>query len=141
MSLHDTAQVFGRSDIALGLARKAIGILQSAGSDISGEYGAIRLHINARFAEVVSLNTLRLRGEARVAIACAEPLPGYNREPETWLRSFLEEQLNAMTGFPRASIYEAERTADRALYLVPDDVILQAGITRRLMDIYLTRLT
>ncbi len=76
-----------------------------------------------------------------MAIAGAEPLRGYRHEPETWLRSFLEEQLNSITGFSRASIYDAERTADRALDLVPDDAILRAGVTRRLMDIYLTRLT
>ena len=141
MFLHDTAQVLGRADIALGCARQAIGILQSIGTGTSSADDAVRLHINARFAEVVSLNTLGLRNEARVAIASTEPLRGYNHEPGTWLRSFLEEQLNSAAGFPRASIYDAERTADRALHLVPDDVILRAGVTRRLMDIYLTRLT
>jgi hypothetical protein len=146
MILHDTAQVLGRADIALGHARKAIGIMQSigarsVGTGTSRADGAVRLHINARFAEVVSLNTLGLRGEAQVAIASAEPLRGYHSEPETWLRSFLEEQLKSATGFPRASIYEAERTADRALHLVPDDVILRAGVTRGLMDIYLARPT
>jgi hypothetical protein len=141
MFLHDSAQVLGRADIALGCARKAIGILQSIGAGTAGSDDQARLHINSRFAEVVSLNTLGLRGEARVAIASAEPLRGYRREPETWLRSFLEERLNTITGFPRASIYDAERTADMALSLVPDDAILRAGVTRRLMDIYLTRLT
>ena len=141
MFLHDTAQVLGRADIALGCARKAIGILQPIATGPSSADDAVRLHINARFAEVVSLNTLGLRSEARVAIASAEPLRGYDHEPQTWLRSFLEERLNSITGFPRASIYDAEQTADRALDLVPDDVILQAGVTRRLMDIYLTRLT
>jgi hypothetical protein len=141
MFLHDSAQVLGRADIALGYARKAIGILPSNRTGAASSADPVPLHINARFAEVVSLNTLGLRNEARVAIACAEPLRGYRHEPETWLRSFLEEQLNSITGFPRASIYDAERTADMALHLVPDDAILQAGVTRRLMDIYLTRLT
>ena len=141
MFLHDSAQVLGRADIALGCARKAIGILQSIGTGTASSDDQVRLHINARFAEVVSLNTLGLRNEARVAIASAEPLRGYRREPETWLRSFLEERLNSITGFPRASIYDAERAADMALDLVPDDAILRAGVTRRLMDIYLTRLT
>ena len=141
MFMHDTAQVLGRADIALGCARKAIGMLQSIGTGTASSDDAVRLHINARFAEVVSLNTLGLRNEARVAIASAEPLRGYRHEPETWLRSFLEEQLNSITGFPRASIYGAERTTDMALALVPDDAILRAGVTRRLMDIYLTRLT
>jgi hypothetical protein len=141
MFRHDAAQVLGRADIALGCARKAIMILQSIGTGTASSADAVRLHINARFAEVVSLNTLGLRNEARVAIASAEPLNGYRREPQTWLRSFLEEQLNSITGFPRASIYDAERTTDMALALVPDDAILRAGVTRRLMDIYLTRPT
>jgi len=141
MFAHDSAQVLGRADIALGCARNAIGILQSIGTGAASSDDQVRLHINARFAEVVSLNTLGLRTEARVAIARAEPLRGYHREPETWLRSFLEERLNSITGFPRASIYDAERTAGMALDLVPDDAILRAGVTRRLMDIYLTRLT
>lgn len=140
MFLHDSAQVLGRADIALGCARKAIGILQSNRTGTASSDDPVRLHINARFAEVVSLSTLGLRNEARVAIASTEPLRGYRHEPETWLRSFLEERLNSITGF-RASIYDAERTADMALHLVPDDAILQAGVTRRLMDIYLTRLT
>jgi hypothetical protein len=141
MFLHDSAQVLGRADIALGCARKAIGILQSIETGTPSSDDQVRLHINARFAEVVSLNTLGLRNEARAAIASAEPLRGYHREPETWLRSFLEERLSTITSFPRASIYDAERTAEMALDLVPDDAILRAGVTRRLMDIYLTRLT
>jgi hypothetical protein len=67
---HDTAQVLGQADIALGArghARKAIGITQSIGTSTADD--AVRLHINARFAEVVSLNTLGLWGEARMAIA------------------------------------------------------------------------
>jgi hypothetical protein len=141
MFLHDSAQVLGRADIALGCARKAIGILQSIETGTASFDDQVRLHINARFAEVVSLNTLGLRNEARAAIASAEPLRGYHREPETWLRSFLEERLSTITSFPRASIYDAERTAEMALDLVPGDAILRAGVTRRLMDIYLTRLT
>jgi hypothetical protein len=141
MFRHDAAQVLGRADIALGCARKAIAILQSIGTGAASSDDAVRMTINSRFAEIVSLNTLGLRNEARVAIATAEPLRGYRREPQTWLRSFLEEQLNSITGFPRASIYGAERTADMALALVPDDAIVQAGVTRRLMDIYLARPT
>jgi hypothetical protein len=59
--LHDCAQVLERADIALGCARKAIGILQSIGTGTASADDPVRLHINARFAEVVSLNTLGLR--------------------------------------------------------------------------------
>jgi hypothetical protein len=86
MFLHDSAQVLGRADIALGCARKAVRILQSVGTGTASTDDQVRLHSNARFAEVVSLNTLGLRNEARAATASAEPLRGYHREPGTWLR-------------------------------------------------------
>lgn len=46
-----------------------------------------------------------------------------------------------MTGFPRASVYHAEKMADQALSLVADNRTLQTGITRRLLDVYLARPT
>jgi len=67
-----TAQVLGRAGIALGCARKAIGILQSIGTGTASTDDQVRLHINARIAEVVSRNTLGLRNEARLAIASGE---------------------------------------------------------------------
>jgi len=141
MFLHDTAQVLGRPDLALGLARQALGVTSAADSDYQEAPGGIQMRINAMLAEVVSLNTLGLRLEAAAAIAHAESLTGYNHEPAVWLRSFLEQKLDAMTGSARTSIYHAESTADAALNLVQGDATLQAGIKRRLMDIYLRRPT
>ena len=46
-----------------------------------------------------------------------------------------------MSGLHRTSIYMAESTADRALGLLPDDRILRAGVSRRLMDVYVSRPT
>lgn len=46
-----------------------------------------------------------------------------------------------MTGVPRASLYLAESTADRAVGLIPGNWIAQAGVTRRLMDVYLSLMT
>ena len=136
-----TAQVLGRADIALGCARKAIGILQSIETGTASTDDPARLHINARIAEVVSLNTIGLRNEARAAIASGvsrgipPTSPGHGCNPSP------EERSNSITGFPRASIYDPQRTADMALDLVPDDPILRASVTRRLADIYLTRPT
>lgn len=139
--LHDTAQVLGRADLALGFARRALAVLPEDKHGNAIDYGAARLRINAILAEVVSLNTLALPAQASGASTHAESLTGFRDEPQTWLRSFLEQRLASMAALPRASRYEAESTADMALSLVPADGIVQAGIRRRLMDVYLTRLT
>jgi hypothetical protein len=141
MFLHDTAQVLGRPDLALGFARRALRALPASRRGNAGSPAVIRLRINAIFAEIVTLNTLGLRADALRAGEYAQSLPGYGDEPETWLRSFLEQQLTSMSGLHRASIYMAESTADRALGLLPDDRILRAGVSRRLMDVYLSRPT
>lgn len=70
------------------------------------------------------------------AIRQAETAPGYRNEPESWLRSFLEQQLTAMTYSRRLSVYDAEKIADHAAGLVPADLVLRAGISRRLLDVY-----
>lgn len=140
MFLHDTAQALGRADLALGFARKAIRIT-SAGTSRRLSDDLIRLRINAMLAEAVSLNTLRLPREAATTIDHAESLPGYNREPDVWQRSFLEQRLKSVTGSMRASIYSSESTAEAALCLASGDTILQAGIKRRLMDVYLRKPT
>jgi hypothetical protein len=127
MFLHDAAQVLGRADLALGFARRAIGVT-SALADRNSSDDLIRMRINAMLAEAVSLNSLRLRREAAATIDQARMLPGYNREPEVWQRSFLEQTLNSITGSARASIYGAESTSDTALALTQRDTILQAGI-------------
>ncbi|MGH3190089.1 MAG: hypothetical protein ACRDOL_23050 [Streptosporangiaceae bacterium] len=139
--LHDTAQVLGRPDLALGFARQAIRALPAAQPGLAGSPGVVRLRINAIFAEIVTLNTLRLHRDALLASEHAESLPGFGDEPQTWLRSFLEQRLTSMTGVPRASVYLAESTADRAAVLIPGDWIAQASVTRRLMDVYLSRIT
>jgi hypothetical protein len=133
MYLHDTAQVLGRLDLALGFARQAIRMLPASQPGNAGASAVVRLRINAIFAEIVTLNTLGLRRDALLASKRAESLPGFGDEPETWLRSFLEQQLASMADFPRASVYLAESTADRAAGLIPGNWIVQAGVTRRLM--------
>lgn len=135
--LHDTAQVLGRPDLALGFARQAIRALPGKASPPA----VVRLRVNAIFAEIVTLNTLGLRGDALLASEHAESLPGFGDEPQTWLRSFLEQRLTSMTGLPRAPVYLAESTADRAACLIPGQRIVQAGVSRRLMDVYVSRLT
>ncbi|MFC6087571.1 hypothetical protein [Sphaerisporangium aureirubrum] len=137
--LHDTAQVLGRLDLALGFARRATRVLscvEHARSDLS-----IRLEINTIFAEIVTLNSLGLTRQARTAIARAETMTGYAHEPGVWLRSILEERLNAMRGTRRLSVFDAESTADHALATVPDDPTLRAGVVRRLVDVYLFHAT
>ena len=141
MYLHDAAQVLGRPDLALGFARRAICALPGGRPESADSPAAVRLRINAIFAEIVTLNTLGLRRDALRASERAESLRGFGDEPQTWLRSFLEQRLTSMTGLPRSSLYLAESTADRAAGLIPGDWIAQAGITRRLMDVYLSRPT
>jgi hypothetical protein len=141
MFLHDTAQALGRPDLALGFARQAIGALSLPAGSAREPAQVTRLRMNALLAETVSLNTLGLHRSALLSAAHAQTLPGLLEEPGTWLRSFLEQRLTAMSRQPRASLYEAEAGADQALGLVCDDHVLQAGITRRLLDVYLTRLT
>jgi hypothetical protein len=141
MYLHDTAQVLGRPDLGLGFARQAIRVLPAGRPGNVGTPAVVPLRVNATFAEIVTLNTLRLHRDALMASERAESLPGFGEEPETWLRSFLEQRLTSMTGLPRASVYLAERTADRAASLIPGNWIVQAGVTRRLMDFYLSRAT
>jgi hypothetical protein len=141
MYLHDTAQVLGRADLALGYARQAIRVLPATQPGQVGSPAVARLRINAIFAEIVTLNTLRLHRDALLASAHAESLPGFGDEPQTWLRSFLEQRLTSMPGLPRASVYLAESTADCAAGLIPGDWIAQTGVTRRLMDVYLGRPT
>jgi hypothetical protein len=141
MYLHDTAQVLGRPDLALGFARRALRALPGSRPGNAGPPDVIRLRINAILAEVVTLNTLGLQADALRASRYAQSLPGYDDEPQTWRRSFLEQQLTSMAALPRASVYLAERTADQALCLLPGDRILQAGVSRRMMDVYLSRMT
>jgi hypothetical protein len=141
MFLHDTAQVLGRPDLALGFARRALRALPGSRPGNADPPDVIRLRINAIFAEIVTLNTLGLRADALRASRYAQSLPGYGDEPQTWLRSFLEQQLTSISGLPRTSVYMAESTADRALCLLPGDQTLQAGVSRRLMEVYLSRMT
>ena len=140
MFRHDTAQVLGRADLALGLARRALGALPPPAAREAAASHVTRLRVNALLAEAVTLNTLRLHSAAFLVCGYAEALPGFTAEPETWQRSFYEQRLTAATGLPRASLYGAERTADRALALARSPVS-QAGITRRLADVYLARPT
>jgi hypothetical protein len=138
MYLHDTAQVLGRPDLALGFARQAIRVLPAGRPESADGPAVIRLRVNAIFAEIVTLNTLGLRRDALLASEYAESLPGFGHEPQTWLRSFLEQRLTSLAALPRASLYLAESTADRAASLVPGDWVTQAGVARRLMDVYLS---
>jgi hypothetical protein len=99
MFLHDTAQVLGRADLALGFVRRALAVLPpEARGNATSAGGVTRLRINALLAEAVSLNTLRLRAEAFSVCGYAESLAGFRDEPETWLRSFLEQRLVSMAG-------------------------------------------
>lgn len=139
MYLHDAAQVYGRPDLSLRYARKAILALSSPPESV--EQAAVRLRINALLAEAVSLNTLGLAPEAMVVMGQAAHTPGYRHEPESWLRSFLEQQLTAFARSPRVPIYQAERVTDLALDLVSGDGVIQAGIRRRLLDAYITHAT
>lgn len=143
MFLHDTAQALGRPDLALSSARQAIGGLPTPEGRRVGEVHTpvTRLRVNALLAEAVSLNTLGLHQSALLTVTYARILPGLDDEPGIWLRSFLEQELTAMASQPRVSRYQADAIADQALGLVPDDPVLQAGITRRLLDIYLSRMT
>jgi hypothetical protein len=61
MFLHDTAQVLGRPDLALGFARRALRALPGSRPGNAGPPDVIRLRINAIFAEIVTLNTLGLQ--------------------------------------------------------------------------------
>ena len=141
MFLHDTAQVLGRADLALGFARQALGALPPPAHRELAGHGVTRLRVNALLAEAVSLNTLKLHSAAFLACGYAESLPGFQDEPETWQRSFYEQRLAAIGGLPRASLYDAERTADRASALAAASAVIRAGIARRLLDIYLARPT
>jgi hypothetical protein len=141
MFLHDTAQVLGRADLALGFARRALRVLPCDRPRNHGSPAVVRLRINAIFAEIVTLNTLGLRADALRASMYAQSLPGFGDEPQTWLRSFLEQRLTSMAGMPRSSIYLAESTAGHAQSLVPGHPIMAASVSRRLMDIYLSRPT
>ena len=137
MYLHDAALVFNRPDLALEYARKAVLALSGHGARHVPEAVA-RLRINSLLAEAVSLNTLGLSAEAMAVIDQAAHTPGYLHEPESWLRSFLEQQLTAFKRSQRISIYRAEKVADQAISLVPADGILQAGVTHRLLDVYVS---
>jgi hypothetical protein len=139
MYLHDAAQVFNRPDLSLGYARKAVLALSTLQGRVQD--AVVRLRINALLAEAVSLNTLGLAGDAMAVIGRASHTPGYQHEPESWLRSFLEHQLTAFAHSPRVSIYHAEKVTDLALNLVPADGVIQAGIRRRLLDVYITHAT
>ncbi len=139
MFLHDTAQVLGRADLALGFARRAVGALPVPGRGSAEPPAVTRLRVNAMLAEVVTLNTLGLQQDALRSGAHAQTLPGSGDEPQYWLRSFLEQQLTSMAGLPRASLYHAEAMADRALGLVAGHPVHAAGVTRRLADVYLSR--
>jgi hypothetical protein len=141
MFLHDTAQVLGRPDLALGFARRALRALPASRPGSSGSPAIVRLRVNAIFAEIVTLNTLGLRADAVRAGQYAQSLPAYDDEPQTWLRSFLEQRLVSMSGLHRTSIYLAERTAGMAMDILPDDRLSRVGISRRLMDVYLSRPT
>ena len=140
MYLHDAAQVFNRPDLALECARKAILALSHPSAKRSPQV-VVRLRINAFLAEAVSLNTLGLSAEAMAVIDQAARTPGYQDEPESWLRSFLEQQLTAFRRSQRISIYQAEKVADLAISLVPADRIVRTGITRRLLDVYVSHAT
>jgi hypothetical protein len=139
MYLHDAAQVFNRPDLSLEYARKAILALSTLQGRVQD--AVVRLRINALLAEAVSLNTLGLAGDAMAVIGRAAHTPGYQHEPESWLRSFLEQQLTAFARSSRVSIYHAEKVTDLALNLVPADGVIQAGIRRRLLDVYITHAT
>jgi hypothetical protein len=141
MYLHDTAQVLGRPDLALGFARRAIRVLPAGRPGDADSPAVVRLRVNAIFAEIVTLNTLGLHRDALLASEHAEALPGFGDEPQTWLRSFLEQRLTSMVGLPRASLYLAESTADRAVSLISGDWVTRAGVARRLMDVYLSHPT
>lgn len=141
MFLHDTVQVLGRPDLALGFARQALRALPESQSASADPPAVVRFRINAIFAEIVTLNTLGLHKDALSASMHAQSLPGFGDEPQTWMRSFLEQRLTSMAGLPRTSLYLAESTADHAGNLIPSNPIVQAGITRRLMDVYLSRPT
>jgi hypothetical protein len=140
MFLHDTAQALGRADLALGFARRAIGALPVPPGATREPAPVTRLRVNALLAEAVSLNTLGLHRFALLSVAYAQSLPGLGEEPATWQRSLHEQRLTAMAWQPRVSRYEADAVADQARSLVPGDLVLQAGITRRLLDVYLARL-
>lgn len=120
-------------------ARKAILALSSPPGSV--EQAAVRLRISALLAEAVSLNTLGLAPEAMMVMGHAAHTPGYRHEPESWLRSFPEQQLTAFARSPRVPIYQAEKVADLALDLVSADGVIQAGIRRRLLDVYITHAT
>jgi transcriptional regulator with XRE-family HTH domain len=141
MYLHDVAQALNRPDLGIGFARRAIAALPLPDRPGCEPPQETRLRVNAFLAEVVTLNTLGLHRQALGSIDHAETLPGFAVEPETWLRSFLEQRLTALAWLPRSSRYAIDALADRALSLVPADQILRAGVIRRQLDAYLTRLT
>jgi hypothetical protein len=116
-------------------------ILALSGLQEGVQDAVVRLRINALLAEAVSLNTLGLAEDAMAVIGRAAHTPGYRHEPESWLRSFLEQQLTAFARSPRISIYNAEKVTDLALSLVPGDGVIEAGIKRRLLDVYITHAT
>jgi hypothetical protein len=134
--LHDAACILNRFDLALRYARRAILILDEPPNPRASDE-RIRLRTNAAVAEALALNNLGLQQEALVVVERAKALPGYRVESESWLRSFLEQRLRSLERMRRASIYDAERTAEQARELVADDPILIAGVEARLADVYL----
>jgi hypothetical protein len=138
MIVHDAACILNRFDLALGYARRAILILDEHPNP-RASHEHIRLRTNAALAEALALNDLGLHHEALAVGEQAKTLPGYRVEPESWLRSFLEQRLRSLERTRRASIYDAERTAEQARELVADDPILIAGVDTRLADVYLAQ--
>jgi hypothetical protein len=109
MFLHDAASVLNRQDLALGYARQATIVLaQNSTSTASRDY-VVRFRINALAAEVVSLNNLGLRTDAMRLALRARQAPGYTLEPESWMRTFFEQQLSSMATLPRFSIIKQRR--------------------------------
>jgi hypothetical protein len=142
MVLHDAACVLDRADLALGCARHAILALADRPGrhvlkDSASKESHVRLQTNAALAEVLALNNLGLGKEAMAAAEHAQTLPGYRVEPEHWMRSFMEQRLRSFRQLGRRSIYDAERTAERARECVPSDIVLVAGIDSHLADVYL----
>lgn len=135
MFAHDAAQVMNHHQLALLYARTATLALSEWGGR-SDE--AVRLRLNALFAEVVTLNSLGLKRDALDLALRARIEPNYSWEPRTWARSFLEEELTAMVSTPRLSIYAAEETADRALETINGDSVHTNTINAKLLEVYLS---
>lgn len=138
--LDDAAATFNRSDLALGYARKALLVL-SQNKPGAHEHGHLwhRFWINAVAAEARALHVLGLDRDVERLANRAKSFDGYRIEPESWERTILEQQLNAMASERPVRIYAAEAIADRLHMLSEPNPAFEGTLRSKMVSIYVSR--